>query len=75
MPSQLCCRNCREWYDKEIGYCPHCEAERPAFNKSWYKRKMDNHMLAQAEASTPKAQHQVYYKELKRDLDRLVREY
>lgn len=52
-----------------------CESGPPEFNASAYKRKVDNVLLQQAEASTPKAQHQVYYKELKRDLDRLVREY
>lgn len=73
--TQYSCRRCREWYDKKLGRCPVCESGPPEFNASAYKRKVDNVLLQQAEASTPKAQHQVYYKELKRDLDRLVREY
>ena len=73
--TQYSCRRCREWYDKKLVFCPICEAGPPEFNKSAYRQKLDNHTFAQAEASTPKAQHDMYYKEIKSDLDRLVREY
>ena len=73
--TQYSCRNCREWYDKKLGRCPACESGPPEFNEIAYTRKLNNALWKQAEMSTPKAQHQVYYKEIKRDLDRLVREY
>lgn len=72
--TQYSCRRCREWYDKKLVYCPSCESGPPEFNVSAYKRKLDNHTFAQAEASTPKAQYQTIYKEIRSSIDRLARE-
>jgi predicted ATP-dependent serine protease len=73
--TQYSCRSCRQWYDKKLGGCPECEIEFPRVENSLYTWKLNNTLYEQARATTPEAQKETYYREIKKDLDRLVREY
>ena len=73
--TQYSCRSCREWYDKSLGACPNCAAGQAEYNSWLATAKMNDALWEQARQSQPKAQHEMYYREIRKDLDRLVREY
>lgn len=46
--SEICCGECRKWFDGRLGGCPDCGWERPGFSKPIRTSQLNRQLYEQA---------------------------